>query len=400
MTHPVHALDATDPPRMPASPALKELERSVFAAGVTGATETVESFLSSHSFPLAEPPYYTFVYRGPGDEVNLRHWIYALPTSQPFRRLRGTDLWYRTVELPPGSRVEYKLEIVRGGHVEWIEDPLNGQHATDPFGANSVVCAEGYEVPEWTQPDPEVRAGELEERVIRSGVFGGGRPVTLYLPARFRARRRYPLLVVHDGLDYLKYAGIKTVLDNLIHRLELPGMVVALLHAERRMSEYAADPRHARFLAEELVPELERELPLLGRPEGRCLLGASMGAVAAFHAAASYPDYFGRLLLQSGSFAFSDIGESPSGPSLEPVVECMNVYRAEPRAVSRRVFVSVGMYESLVYENRSLVPVLQSTGMNVRYVEARDGHNWENWRDRLREGLSWLLPGPLWMVYE
>ena len=24
----------------------------------------------------------------------------------------------------------------------------------------------------------------------------------------------------------------------------------------------------------------------------------------------------------------------------------------------------------------------------------------ENWRDRLREGLSWLFPGPLWMVYE
>ena len=33
--------------------------------------------------------------------------------------------------------------------------------------------------------------------------------------------------------------------------------------------------------------------------------------------------------------------------------------------------------------------------MEVRFVEARDGHNWENWRDRLREGLSWLFPGPL-----
>ena len=51
-------------------------------------------------------------------------------------------------------------------------------------------------------------------------------------------------------------------------------------------------------------------------------------------------------------------------------------------------------------ENRSLVPLLQSTDMNVRYIEARDGHNWENWRDRLREGLSWLFPGPLWLVYE
>ncbi len=27
-------------------------------------------------------------------------------------------------------------------------------------------------------------------------------------------------------------------------------------------------------------------------------------------------------------------------------------------------------------------------------------HNWENWRDRLREALSTLFPGPLWLVYE
>ena len=39
-------------------------------------------------------------------------------------------------------------------------------------------------------------------------------------------------------------------------------------------------------------------------------------------------------------------------------------------------------------------------GMTVRYVEARDGHNWENWRDRLREGLSWIFPGPQKLFYE
>jgi enterochelin esterase family protein len=38
--------------------------------------------------------------------------------------------------------------------------------------------------------------------------------------------------------------------------------------------------------------------------------------------------------------------------------------------------------------------------MAVRFAEARDGHNWENWRDRQRAGLSWLFPGPLWMMYE
>jgi enterochelin esterase family protein len=129
-------------------------------------------------------------------------------------------------------------------------------------------------------------------------------------------------------------------------------------------------------------------------------MGASLGAVAALSTAWRYPEVYGKLLLQSGSFAFTDIGENRRGPAFEPVVRFVNAYRNDPAKVADRVFVSCGTYESLIYENRSLVPLLQSTGMEIRYVEARDGHNWENWRDRLREGLSWLYPGPLWMVYE
>lgn len=129
-------------------------------------------------------------------------------------------------------------------------------------------------------------------------------------------------------------------------------------------------------------------------------MGASLGAVASLSTAIRYPNFYGRLLLQSGSFAFSDIGSHDRGPVFDPIADMVNAYRAAPTEVTEKVFVSCGMYESLIYENRSLVPMLQSTGMDVRYVEARDGHNWENWRDRLREGLSWLFPGPLWMVYE
>ena len=82
------------------------------------------------------------------------------------------------------------------------------------------------------------------------------------------------------------------------------------------------------------------------------------------------------------------------------MVKFVNAFRADPGTPAEKIFMSCGRYESLIYENRSMLPLLQSTGMNVRYTESRDGHNWENWRDRLREGLSWLFPGPLWLVYE
>ena len=362
--------------------------------------EQVDEFLRTHSFPLVEGTSVTFAYRGAAQQVNLRHWIFGLPSSQPFHRIPGTDLWYLILELPEKSRVEYKLEVVQGPHHQWILDPLNDKLARDPFGANSVCLSAGLEIPEWTQEDPETRPGTIEEMTVPSRALGGDRTIRIYKPARYRATRRYPLVIAHDGSDYVEYAGLKTVLDNLIDRLEIPGLIVALLDSERRLEEYADHDPHSEFIAEELVPHLEKELPLVGTPAGRCLMGASFGAVASFAVARRYPEVFGRLLLQSGSFAFSDIGAHERGPAFDPVAEFVNAYRDDPVPVAERVFMSCGTYESLIYENRSFFPLLQSTGMDVRFVEARDGHNWENWRDRLREGLSWLFPGPLWMVYE
>jgi enterochelin esterase-like enzyme len=361
----------------------------------------VDAWLSGRRFPIVEGSRVTFVYRGEADHVALRHWIYAIETRQPLARIDGTDVWYLLMDVPPRSRVEYKFEVQRGGGSRWVEDPLNPHRARDPFGANSVLQGEGYAVPDWTFHDPLARPGTIEPFTVRSQAFGGERRAQVYLPARFRRTRRYPLVVVHDGRDYLEYAGMATVLDNLIHRLEIPDVIAVFTDSPDRLCEYAADAAHARFLTEELAPQVAARYPLLDQPQSRCLMGASFGGVAALSTAWRYPGFWGRLLLQSGSFAFTDIGrENRHGPLFDRVVEFVNAFRQERRAVSERVFVSCGVYEKLIYENRSLVPLLDETGMQVRFVESRDGHNWEHWRDRLREGLSWLFPGPLMLVYE
>jgi enterochelin esterase family protein len=369
----------------------------------------IDAFLEEHGFPIVEGRQVTFVFRGPAHGVFLQHWIHALPQQQPLRRLAGTDLWYLTLELPRRSRIEYKFGLEQGGppgahghgpRAQLVLDPLNPHAARDPFGANSVVHTEGYEVPAWTQPNEEARAGEIHEHQVLSEAFGDSRPLQVYLPARYRPTRRYPLLIVHDGEDFLRFAGLKTVLDNLIDRLEIPPLVCALTTSPRRLEEYPNDERHARFVAEELVPLMEERYSLLPDPGARGLLGSSFGAVAALSTAWRYPGVFDRLCLLSGSFLFTDIGEHEGGPAFDAVVEFVNAFRKEPGRPARQVFASCGVYEPMIYYNRSMVPVFQSTGMRVRFVEARDGHNWENWRDRLREGLSWLFPGPLWMVYE
>ncbi len=362
--------------------------------------EAISTFLAEHDFPVVERQAVTFAYQGEVDGVYLQHFIYGLPTSRPFQRIEGTDFWYLVLDLPEDSRMQYKLNIVRGEDHQWILDPLNPARALDPFGANSVCQTGATERPEWTLPDAETRPGRLVKMALTSRALGADRTFRVYLPARYRETRRYPLLIVHDGRDYLRFSDLKTVLDNLIHRLEVAPLIVALTDAEERLVEYPDHEPHAHFLHDELLPFLEDHFPLLEGPGTRGLMGASFGGVASLSTAYRFPGAFGRLLLQSGSFAFTDIGQHQRGPAFDPVVDFVNRLRRDPGRISDSVFMSCGTYESLIYENRSMVPVLQGTGMNVRYVEARDGHNWENWRDRLREGLSWLFPGPLWMVYE
>jgi enterochelin esterase family protein len=375
-------------------------ELAALLAGGPPDADAIDRFINEREFPLVDARGVHFVYRGEADAVLLQHWVFGLPSSQPLERVEGTDLWHLFLELPQASRIEYKFDVVEGDQNRWITDPLNPLTAEDPFGRNSVCRGFGYRRPSWTLPDPAARPGAIRRVQIASRHLGGDREALIYLPARFRKTRRYPLLVVHDGNDFLRYADLKDVLDNLIERLEIPPMIVALTQASDRLTEYAADPGHGAFIVDELLPHLRREMPLDDDPASRALMGASFGAVASLATAWRHPGVFDRLLLLSGSFGFTDIGPHHRGPAFDPVVEFINEFRRSPGRPSARIFLACGIYESLIYENRSMVPLLQKHGMELRYQEVPDGHNWENWRDRLRAGLSWLFPGPLWMIYE
>ena len=366
----------------------------------TPSHENIDAFIAKSTFPLVSGNDITFIYRGEAEEVLLRSWISGLNTAQSLERLSKTDFWSLTIELPAGSRIEYKLEVVANGQRNLILDPLNEVTARDPFGANSVCQGEGYTRPTWTLPDAEAPHGSYHTVDIDSQAFGESRKVEIYLPARFRKNRRYPLLIVQDGLDYLQFAALGTVLDNLIHNLEIPQMIVALTQSPNRLVEYGADDRHAKFIVEEMLPSLNETFPLIDEPSARGIMGASFGAVATLHTAWRFQGVFGSLLLQSGSFAFSDLGQHQRGPVFDPVALFMNNFRETPGKPAEKMYLSCGIYESLIYENRSLVPLLQMQKIDVRFEEARDAHNWENWRDRLQNGLSWLFPGPVWMVYE
>jgi enterochelin esterase family protein len=362
----------------------------------------LQEFTRAHSFPLLADDTATFFFWDgqPADAVYLMHWVFGLESRQAFQRIEGTDAFMLSLALPHGSRIEYKLEVHRGGGHGWVRDPLNPRLALDPFGANSVCPMTGYVDPPWCEPEPGVREGRIETFPIASTAWGGHREIRVYLPYEYRAHKPYPLLVVHDGDDYLRFAGMKNVLDNLITRHEVLPLLVAFTSGHQRNEEYAANPRHARFVVEDVLDAVSRRYRVSEDPADRGLMGASFGGVSSLYTAWRYPGLFGRLLLQSGSFVFTDIGRHGRAPIWDPVVSFVNEFRTDPARVKARIYMSCGVHDGLIYYNRSLVPLLRESGLAVQFSESRDGHNWICWRDRLREGLTYLFPGHLWMYYD
>jgi enterochelin esterase-like enzyme len=343
--------------------------------------EAIDQLLREHQVPLVDGPTCTFLWRGEADWVAVEHRMLGVPIPLPLRRLKGTDLWYASVELPPGARVQYRLLVRRGGHTESMNDPLNPRVVGDPVGSQSVLEADGYITPDWTVPDPEAH-------------------VTMYLPARRRRDRRMPLLVVHDGGDFLRFSSMATVLDNLMHRRLVDDCVVAFTHPGDRLREYGASAAHSRFLTRELVPQIEGSLQLRGDPRGRVLMGASFGGVASLAAAVRAPGFYGALLLESPSLRFTEAAAPATfGDVFEPVVRFVNAVRASPKKVTERIFLTFGAFEPLAVPDRAMAGVLERMCDELRLVEALDGHNWINWRDRLLGGLGWLFPGDARLIY-
>jgi enterochelin esterase family protein len=343
----------------------------------------VDSFVRDQEFPMVESGKATFLYRGQAEAVSLRPMIAGFPGPHSFQQIDGTDLWWLTLSLPEGARLEYKLEVQRGHYTEWVNDPLNPLTTSNPFGTNSVCRAHGYQVPSWTLPDAATSPGTFETMDV-----AGGNPLQVYLPPGWDRSTPLALLFVHDGGDYLHYGSMGTVLDNLIAGGSIPPVIAAFSSPLQRLIEYAASAAHAAYVVEGVLPAIANAYPI---GQQRVVMGASLGAVAALHAAWTHPGAFSAMLLQSGTFAQSP-GWGSARHVLGPIADLL--VRLEPSVLPHQVFLSCGTYERMIGENRAMAGRLQRAGLDVRYVESRDGHTWEGWRDRLAEGLAWVLTGP------
>jgi len=155
-----------------------------------------------------------------------------------------------------------------------------------------------------------------------SKIFAGTtRDWWVYVPAQYKPEQAAALMVFQDGHDYVNLKGnwrVPIVFDNLIASGDMPVTIAVFVNpghdpskgtpknawqVSDRSHEYdSMGDRYARFLLEEILPEVEKTYRISHDPEMRAVCGASSGGIAAFTVAWERPDEFHKVLSTIGSF--------------------------------------------------------------------------------------------------
>ena len=219
----------------------------------------------------------------------------VVDSLSPFRlelkRQAKSDVFAAASDLPEGTAMRWTIQV-------------DGK----PVGQPRQL--EAYRVPEDMKPHRGVLKGEMiPQTPWKSRIFEGTtRDWWIYVPASYRPDQAAAVMVFQDGQWAKGY--MQNVLDNLIAKGEMPVTIGVFLvpgtradGGSNRNFEYdSLGDRYARFLLEEILPEVGKKYNLRQDAEGRAIAGNSSGGICAFNVAWERSDAFHKVLSSIGSY--------------------------------------------------------------------------------------------------
>ncbi|HVJ79879.1 MAG TPA: alpha/beta hydrolase-fold protein, partial [Planctomycetia bacterium] len=253
----------------------------------------------------------------------------------------------------------------------------------------------------------EVPKGEVSKHSFAaSRVFPGTvRDYWVYVPKQYDPAKPACVYVNQDGLQY----DAPAVFDKLIDAGEMPATIgVFVMHGRVKAADGATaldrfnrsfeydglGDAYARFLLDELLPEVEKLKAADGRPirlskrgEDRAIGGASSGAICAFTAAWERPDAFQRVFSAIGTYVGLRGGHSYA----------TLVRKTEPKPL--RVFLQDGSKDLNIYggdwwmANQEMERALAFAGYEVEHVWGDGGHDGKHATKVFPDAMRFLWKG-------
>ena len=278
--------------------------------------------------------------------------------------------------------------------------PLLGLIAVLAF-ALSAAAADNYKLGPDSERHDGVPVGKVTKHRWTSSVFPGTeRDYWVYVPAQYDLSAPACVMVFQDGGGYQDEKGqyrTPVVLDNLIHKKEVPVMIGIFINPgdvpaqgqggvrRNRSFEYdTLSPQYANFLEKEILPEVGKSYNLTKEASGRAICGISSGGICAFTVAWERPDLFSKVLSHVGSF--TNIRGGDVYPGL--------IRKTERKPI--RVFLQDGsgdldnLHGSWPLANQTMAAAFRHMDYDYKFVYGDGAHNGKHGGAILPESLVWL----------
>ena len=269
----------------------------------------------------------------------------------------------------------------------------------------AVRAADDYTLGRDSHRQAGVPQGRVEGPLVfkSPAVFKGTvREYWIYVPAQYDAAKPAAVMVFQDGHKYVNVEQeyrVPIVFDNLIHKGEMPVTVGIFVNpgqrgetlpenpwrADNRSWEYdALGDQYARFLLDEILPEVGKKYALTTDPAQRAICGASSGGIAAFTVAWERPDQFRKVVSHIGSFTNIRGGHVYPALVRESAVRPLRVFLQDgSNDLDNR-------FGNWPLANQQMAAALKFRGYDYRFEYGDGAHTHKHGGALLPDTLRWL----------
>ncbi|MGP3593864.1 enterochelin esterase [Vagococcus sp. WN89Y] len=365
----------------------------------------------------------TFWWRDPaGTQATSRVqrvWLYITGVTDHHRqasphslqRIADTDVWFAEVELESRWRGSYCL-IPSENETDFPPDAFASPpdrialregwrkllaHAiADPLNPQSWRGGRGHPVSALEMPGAPPQPGWGASETP----FNEPHCLTWH-SARLKNRRRVwvfttgegvsadrPLAILLDGQFWANSMPVWPALASLTTQGQLPAAVYLLIDVidnTHRSQELPCNEAFWLAVQEELLEQVRAIAPFSDSGENTVVAGQSFGGLSALYAGLHWPQRFGCVLSQSGSYWWPHRGEGQDGF----LIEQLKKGALQPHGL--RIVLEAGVREPLIYRtNQALLALLEHKPVTIEWRPVDGGHDALCWRGGLTAGLITL----------
>jgi len=341
--------------------------------------EFIDQFIRSHpDYPWIDSDTgVVFFYSGEAEHVSMagdaNQWN---PVIDTLKQVAGTDFWYLRKIYPVDSRLDYKLVV---NNTSWILDPRNPATIGSGYGMNSELVMPGYvRSPEFLY-DSSIAHGIVFDTAFWSDELKNSRAVTVYTPAiAFRLDgEKYPVILFHDGKDFISLGSAVNILDYMIAKELIKPVIAVFIPPVNRDEEYHGKKKdnYTDFIINIVFPWLERKFAASSDPEERVVAGISDGGNISLWMAVTRPDFFGNVA------AFSS--------NIIPEI----IHKLEKDTFKLKLYLDIGRYDLdiLIPMAINIKKILDEKKYDHLFYEWNEGHSWGSWRSHLDIALIYFF---------